>query len=379
MSTDEFIFSNKPAHRLTRHLVFWTIYCTSFWLQSFAAREYSELYESDAYYFAFLNMCAFAPVFILLVYNFIYFLLPLLRQHRYIHFLFYFIISYLAGTFINYYMAGIFLNNVDYPDPVEPNFQHRIEFGNYNTRWGMIIAIIALGIKLSKDWYLQQRENLEILKKKTRTEMQLQKARLHPDLLFRSLDTIYLHIQAGSSASQSLILHLSDLLSFSLYESERQLVPVEKELKELQHLISLEKLNNVCSIDLTLESKCDLNTRFIRPMALVKLLQGCISFRNEPGSFFNEIALNISVADQLTLKLAIINLKSISGINNIGNALTESLRKILSEHYSQGACLVQFNDDKSYPLINIISPLEILERSDAVPAVKLNTGAHEHA
>jgi len=99
------------------------------------------------------------------------------------------------------------------------DLQHKIEMSNFNTRWGMVIAIIALGIKSTKSWYLQQKENLEILKKKTRAEMQLQKSRIHPQLLLRSLDSIYINIQKRSGNASTMILNLSGLLCYSLYEA----------------------------------------------------------------------------------------------------------------------------------------------------------------
>lgn len=345
MQLNEFIFSDKPLHRITRHLVFWTVYCTFFWLQSFAPRKYSELFLTDTYYFAFLNLCAFGPVFVLLVYIFIYFLLPYLRQQRYELFLFYFFIAYLGGTFINYYTAGIFLHSVDYSIPVEPNFQRRMEFGNYNTRWGMIIAIIALGIKLSKEWYQQQQENLDILQRKTRAEMQSQKARINPDMLFRSLDTIYFSIQARSNNANALILNLSDLLSYSLYESDTDNVPIEKELIEVRHLISLEDLSDACTINLHVESERDTSTELISPMTIVKFVEECINLRNFPDSFWRQLSLKIIVNDTLTATLSFHNLTAFLSTDN-GLAFIENLHKRMTHHYVRGDYKMEFIEDE---------------------------------
>ena len=367
MRLHDFIFSNKPKHRITRHLVFWAVYCTFFWLQSFAPRKYSELYISDTYYFAFLNLCAFGPVFVCLVYFFIYFLLPYLRQQRYIHFLFYFFISYLVGTFINYYTAGIFLNSVDYSIPVEPNFQRRMEFGNYNTRWGMIIAIIALGIKLSKDWYLQQQENLEILKRKTRTEMRSQKARINPDMLFRSLDTIYSNIQAGSNNANSLILNLSDLLSYSLYESDMEKVPLEKELMEAQHLISLENLSNEYVIDLQVESQVDLSTKAIVPMTIVKLVEECVSLRNSPDSFWEQLGVKILISDTLTAMLSFHSLTPFLSSDS-GLAFIENIHKRMSEHYIPGDYSIEFTGNGQNTSIKLALKLRVRQNQKSFRA-----------
>jgi hypothetical protein len=135
-------------------------------------------------------------VFIAATYFFIYYLLPkTIQKKKYLLFIAGFLLTYIIGTAINYFTAQQFLIITQFfPD----TFQHRIEMSNVNTRWGMIIATIALGIKLSKNWYIQQKENLEIVKNKLKMEMQSEKARIHPELLLRSLDNIYDNIQSGS-------------------------------------------------------------------------------------------------------------------------------------------------------------------------------------
>lgn len=326
MTPNEFIFSNKTSHRVTRHLVFWGLYFFYFWLQSFSLRKFNEFFISDTYYFAFLNVCCFGPVFVFAAYFFIYYLVPqTLQKKRYAFFIFSFLLVYLVGTFINYFTAGIFLNaagtflhNLDPRIPIEPNFQHRIQFSNYNTRFGMIIAIIASGIKLSKDWYLQQQENLAILTKKTRAEMLGQKARIHPELLFRSLHSINYSIQTGSVKSNSIILNLSDLLSYSLYESETAFVPLEKELVQLRHLITLEQLSPESLINIQVKIEGETSDKLIAPMVLVKPLEESLNLihRAEAESWL--MILRIAVRDNnlsFNLSLAKPDVESCSNTN----------------------------------------------------------------
>ena len=276
MHIADLILSRKALHRIVRHLVLWIVYCTYFWIQSLAPRHFAEFRNGDTYYFAFLNLCCFAPVFIFSTYFSVYYLLPkTVIRKRYVLFLGGFLLLYAFGTFVNYFMAGIFLSHVNYSTPVEVNFEHQLEFGNYNTRWGMVIAIIAMGAKFSKSWYLQQRENLEIQKRKNRTEMQLQKARLHPSFLLRSLDTIYRQIREGSGEAPVIILNLSDLLSYSLYESGKRLVPLEIELEHLKNFIAVEQEGNSINLQIRIDSCA--NNRYIVPLILIKLLEDTIA------------------------------------------------------------------------------------------------------
>src|SRR6185436_19079393 len=83
----------------------------------------------------------------------------------------------------------------------------------------MLLAIAA-GIKFSKKWYLQQRENERLAKQKLATELQLLKTSIHPRFLLHSLNTVQRHIDNSSAQSPVLILQLSDLLSYLLYEKD---------------------------------------------------------------------------------------------------------------------------------------------------------------
>jgi len=191
--------------------------------------------------------------------------------------------------FVIFFMAGIYLRHVHYTTPVAVNFQHQMEFGNYNTRWGMIVATAVVGIKLAKNWYLQAQENLEMLKKKNRTEMQLQKACLRPALLFRSLDSIYKNIQDGSGLELATILRLSELLSYSLYENSKELVPLERELEQLRNFIAIEQAGN--GVDVQIRTGIDTAGKYIAPLATIKSLEEAIasSHYGEQGARLMEV------------------------------------------------------------------------------------------
>ena len=256
-------------------------------------------------------------------------------------------------------MAGIFLNSVSYSTSVEPHFQHRMEFGNYNTRWGMIIATVALGLKLSKDWYQQQKENLELVRFKTRSEMLLQKSRFHPQLLARYLNSIYDNIQSGSGMAPTLILNLSDLLSYSLYESDSKLIPLERELRELQNFISLEKQNKGSFIEIQEKISGDARRKLILPMVIVKVFEESITgLQNNISS-----AYQLSSDIVITKKLLFLNLTFTGGQkNNIieekWRVLVSDTRKRLSEFYVENDYDVKFIPGEGGDTIHLMIKLE---------------------
>ncbi len=76
MTSQEFIFSNKPYHRLCRHVIFWLVLSLHFLYQNLIvggaheALKPRSLIESLIYTFYFL------PIYILSTYLFIYLVIP---------------------------------------------------------------------------------------------------------------------------------------------------------------------------------------------------------------------------------------------------------------------------------------------------------------
>jgi LytS/YehU family sensor histidine kinase len=244
---------------------------------------------------------------------------------------------------INYFMAEIFLYYTGY---FPMTFQHKIEMSNYNTRWGMVIAIIALGIKASKNWHLQQQQNLALLRKRTRAEMQLQKARIHPELMLRSLDTIYSSLQSRSVNASSQIMDLSDLLSYSLYESEAEWVPLKKEVQEWQHLISLEQANKKRVIDLQMQTEGSIDDMYIAPMVIVKLLEECMTVLHTDESISHLVRLQMIVENScLELNLVITDLYDAADFHIKWMEVVGKTKNLLSEYYSQEDFQIKISEE----------------------------------
>jgi hypothetical protein len=292
MSKHDFIFSHRKGDRLARHLVFWIFYCTYFYIQSIPPRTFEEFFIGRTYFIALMNLLCFAPVFFTAVYIFIYYLLPhTLQKKKYFRFVMGFFLVYLAGTFINFFSATIFLH---YTRFYPMTFQHQVEMSNYNTRWGMVIAIIALGIKLSKDWYLQQQQNLALFREKTRAELQSEMSRIHPQLLLRSIKSIS---KTHLTKMPAMILNLSELLSYSLYESDCLLVPLTNEIANLKSLLLLEQSDMENFTVLNLEINGSSTGKMIAPMIILKLVEESIAILNEVNNKPAGLEIFLNVID----------------------------------------------------------------------------------
>jgi LytS/YehU family sensor histidine kinase len=109
-------------------------------------------------------------------------------------------------------------------------------------RGGITIAGIAAAIKLMKHWYVNEQQRLNLEKENISTQLQLLKAQIHPHFLFNTLNNIYSYTQDVTPTGSRLVLGLSDILRYMLYETSQPLVPLAKEIKMLKDYLVLEKI-----------------------------------------------------------------------------------------------------------------------------------------
>jgi sensor histidine kinase YesM len=219
-----------------------------------------------------------ALVHALLVYGILYFILPryLSKNKNWIITTCLLLLHICIIAFINYFnfVLSFYLSTkTGYFDNM-PSIEFRISTWirhiliNYPTVVGLAVAI-----KLLKNWYLKQRETVQLTREKINAELQLLKAQVHPHFLFNTLNNIYSFILNGSPQAPQMIKKLSSLLNYILNECDRNLVPLDKELSLLQDYIALEKIRYGDKLSLSIHIQGDPKGKMISPLLLIPFVE----------------------------------------------------------------------------------------------------------
>ncbi|WP_051285059.1 sensor histidine kinase [Aequorivita capsosiphonis] len=106
----------------------------------------------------------------------------------------------------------------------------------------VFIACLAIALKqMSNSQRLREREGL-LIKEKLNTELTLLKSQINPHFLFNTLNNIYSLARKKSDKTPDVVLKLSKLLRFVMYETKHQYIPIAKELDFLKDYIELHKI-----------------------------------------------------------------------------------------------------------------------------------------
>ena len=160
---------------------------------------------------------------------------------------------------------------------------------NSNNWWASIAAgplsaikIIAAAviIKLFKRWWLKHKESQKLEREKIDAELQLLKAQIHPGFLFNTLNNIYAYALAGSPRASEMLLKLSDLLSYMLYECDKGLVPLQKEIDMMKEYMALEKIRQGENLEMEVKVKGEVGNKLIAPFLLLPFIENSLKYCN---------------------------------------------------------------------------------------------------
>lgn len=141
----------------------------------------------------------------------------------------------------------------------------------------------------------KQIENLELEKKKL--ELEMLKSQINPHFYFNTLNNIYSMVLQNSKKIPEMILKLSNLMEYVIYDCKNEFVVLEKELNFLENYFALQKLryDATSNISFSIDSNNEYSTEVkIIPMLLIQFLENAFkhSNLNEDNSFV-KIKINL--------------------------------------------------------------------------------------
>lgn len=314
MKPHPLIFSNDPRIRLRRHLLFWFCWWLFLgFLYSFAAPasgiEYSKVLPLSLF-----ESLLYLPAHIFLSYSLMYWVIPrFVLKETYVAAFVAVVAVVLAAAALSALISmqvieplrvGVCSRFFKVKLPQRPQASAFFLGMLAGLRGAITIGGMAAAIKLMKYWYLKEQRNMQLQKENMEAHLQLLKAQVHPHFLFNTLNNIYSFTQPNAPVASQLVLGLSDLLRYMLYECNQPLVPLEKEIKMLQDYVLLEEVRYNHQLDLRLQLPQPEPGLLVAPLLLLPFMEN--SFKHGASQVVEHpwISLSLEVEGrQLQLRL----------------------------------------------------------------------------
>jgi len=152
---------------------------------------------------------------------------------------------------------------------------------------------MVTGFKFLKDSFLNQQRMKEKEKHYLQTELKFLRSQIHPHFFFNTLNNIYSLTLKKSDDAPGVILKLSDLMSYMLYESNVPMVPLMKEIDYLQNYLDVEKLRFGQRLSINFTWSGFAGDISIPPMILILFLEN--SFKHGVKNNISKIHIDIAL------------------------------------------------------------------------------------
>ena len=376
MKFQEFIFSEKRNDRLKQHLLFWSLWYPYITLTHAAyPMGYPEMayFKNPLYTFSESFFIVFGQV--PTVYVMLYLIFPrFILKKKYLAGLVWIIVLWFLCGALNLVLLGKvmqpFLAMILPPENM-PQAQRVPGMSFFmaviaTNKGAFTITASALMLKFGKHWYHHQHRSLQLQKENTEAQLQLLTAQVHPHFLFNTLNNVYSKTQKESPEGSQMIMGLSDLLRYVLYEGRKSLVPLDKELQMILEYINLEKIRYGNKLDLHYLVTDKTKDIYIAPLLLLPFVENC--FKHGTSSMLQNpwITLTIEIKDT-TLVMKLMNGKTNTneivprnqgiGIDNVRQRL-----ELLYKHKHE----LQIREEEEVFIVDLKIELVKIEQTETV-------------
>lgn len=266
------------------------------------------------------------PVTISVSYFFLFFLIPkYLLTKKQILFLFYSIYTFIVSAYliilsILYALFFLIDLNSDDTSPLTKTLPFII-LGVYF----VVFMVIIFGLVLHNYKSIVKNEDLKSRFLQTQLQLKEQelkflKMQIHPHFLFNSLNTIYGFALKKENDTPDMILKLSNLLDYILYQVKKPKVNLKEEIAHIKEYIEFEKIRFRDSLNVEFKSQISDEYVQIPPMLLIPFVENAFKHGNIVNGFLN-VEVDVSLIDgklDFTIKNTVLNDDKNVGEDGIG-------------------------------------------------------------
>jgi two-component system, LytTR family, sensor kinase len=214
-----------PQYWWFRHLLFWFYRYSDTLLGKMGILSDMEVTLKDFLWLHFL------PDLALVYLNLLVLIPKLLLKRKIWTYLLTALVALLLYSGYTYYCAPV--------DP-EETLSPLTQFFSYDLLDGVQLFVVVLGLRLMLEFIDQQRRLAELQSANLQTELAYLKSQVSPHFLFNMLNSIAVLSEKYPEKVTPVIVNLSNVLRYQLYEGEKEQVALNDEIENLRAYLALE-------------------------------------------------------------------------------------------------------------------------------------------
>jgi two-component system, LytTR family, sensor kinase len=171
----------------------------------------------------------------------------------------------------------------------------------------MLLAMVYIGfafgamfsVKAVRNELAAKEREKNLIKEKLETELKFLKSQTSPHFLLNTLNNIYALARKKSDYTPEVVMRLSELLRFMLYETNDNLIKLDTEIKVLEDYLELETLRYNQRLAVSFEKNIDSDNYKLTPFLLLPFVENAFKHGISETRFESFIHISITVSDDL--------------------------------------------------------------------------------
>lgn len=212
------------------------------------------------------------------------------------------------------------------------------------TNIGALLVSALYQILQNRKW--QEQRSLEIINRQNEAQLQFLRAQINPHFLFNTLNNIYALAVSKSDKTADMVLRLSNLLRYVVYDGKAEQVALPREIEHIQQYLELFQLRSETQANIRFTAEGQTEGYMIEPMILIPIVENCLKHCDfdTNSQAFVRIALKTQGGK---LYFQTVNSKSDSDLqkDKVGGVGLENIRKRLMLKYPERFSF-EINDKK---------------------------------
>ncbi|WP_299666581.1 sensor histidine kinase [uncultured Polaribacter sp.] len=272
---------------LKHHLLFWATYFT---LNTLRWGSYFD----DYLYSLITNLIGF-PIHMILCYLNIYVLMPrFVFRKKYLKYILFILIAILLMVVAKFNLTYYLVSQNVWPEGPEPtsnltlNYVVEMFFGE------LYVVTFVTAIKITLDFLKEHQRVANLEKAQLETELLFLKTQISPHFFFNTLNNIYSLAVEQSKKTPKIILKLSELMRYLLYETKGRRQSLENEILCIQNYLELEKVRHNEDLEVNMSISGDIQDKEIAPILLLSFIEN--AFKHGVKKNIGNIKIDIDLS-----------------------------------------------------------------------------------
>lgn len=136
------------------------------------------------------------------------------------------------------------------------------------------VLVVSTFYQLLENRYINERKSLRLLQEHQEAQLQFLRNQINPHFLFNTLNNIYSLALMRSEQTAPMVLRLSNLLRYVVYDGREEQVALAKEVEQIREYIALFQMRHESPLQISFDVAGNEQLK-IEPMILIPIVENC--------------------------------------------------------------------------------------------------------